>query len=423
MDSNIYVTVSSVEVGVTIQDGVIINTEITSVGPPAIINGLNAITISEGNNIELTQVDADFSIGVVPSPTFETVAVDTVTPTLTTTPGQMGWNTVDGTIDLKLLNNTTLQVGEEMYYYAKASEAIANGELCQFNGVQGDHLLIKKAVPAEIKTDQQLLMGVATQPIGLGEFGYVTWFGKINGVYTTGWSAGDILYPSPTTAGALTNVEPVAPDVKSTIAVVIKEATGGAENGVLFVRPVIFNGLKSVQDVHIDTPTNGQALIYDGADSRWENKNFATIPETCYLPVDFNSFTTTDTGLVAGTVVPLVKKRGNIPVASNTMTLTKGYAYEFFLDYDITEGTVPGAFALGVFNTITSAYIHDWLNKRYTVNYNQTTNGSSGYAYVDLTSASADVTVQIKCTGIAGSATVASSNGGCTVKKLKKVTV
>ena len=268
MDSNIYVTVSSVEVGVVIQDGAVIDTEITAVGPPATINGLQAVTISEGSNIDLTQVEADFAIGVVPSPTFETVAVDTVTPTLTTTPGQMGWNTVDGTIDLRLLNNTTLQVGEEMYYYAKASEPILNGQLCQFNGVQGDHLLIKKAVPAEIKTDPQLLMGVATQPIGLGEFGYVTWFGKINGVYTTGWSAGDILYPSPTTAGALTNVEPVAPNVKSTVAVVIKEATGGAENGVLFVRPVIFNGLQNVQDVHIDAPVNGQALIYDSVDSQ-----------------------------------------------------------------------------------------------------------------------------------------------------------
>ena len=106
------------------------------------------------------------------------------------------------------------------------------------------------------------------------------------------------------------------------------------------------------------------------------------------------------------------------------MTLKKGYVYEFFLDYDITEGTAPGAFAIGVFNTGTSAYVHDWLNKRYTVNYAQTTNGSSGYALIDLSSASADVTVQLKCTGIAGSSvTVASSNGGSTVKKFKKVTV
>lgn len=423
MDSNIYVTVSSVEVGVVIQDGAVIDTEITAVGPPATINGLQAVTISEGSNIDLTQVEADFAIGVVPSPTFETVAVDTVTPTLTTTPGQMGWNTVDGTIDLRLLNNTTLQVGEEMYYYAKASEAIANGELCQFNGVQGDHLLIKKAVPAEIKTDPQLLMGVATQPIGLGEFGYVTWFGKINGVYTTGWSAGDILYPSPTTAGALTNVEPVAPNVKSTVAVVIKEATGGAENGVLFVRPVIFNGLQSVQDVHIDTPVNGQALIYDSVDSRWENKNFATIPETAYLLVDFNSFTTTNTVVAAGTVIPLVKKRGGISIASNTMTLVNGYVYEFVLDYELVEGAGSGAFFLHVYNTANGAIVSDWGNKKYSVNYNHTTHGTTGFALIDLTSASSDMSIQIKCSGVAGSPSVASQNGGCTVKKFKKVTV
>ena len=33
MDSNIYVTVSSVEVGVVIQEGAVIDTEITAAGP------------------------------------------------------------------------------------------------------------------------------------------------------------------------------------------------------------------------------------------------------------------------------------------------------------------------------------------------------------------------------------------------------
>ena len=422
MDSNIYVTVSSVEVGVVIQDGAVIDTEITAVGPPATINGLQAVTISEGSNIDLTQVEAGFAIGVVPSPTFETVAVDTVTPTLTTTPGQMGWNTVDGTIDLRLLNNTTLQVGEEMYYYAKASEAIANGELCQFNGVQGDHLLIKKAVPAEIKTDPQLLMGVATQPIGIGEFGYVTWFGKINGVYTTGWSAGDILYPSPTTAGALTNVEPVAPNVKSTVAVVIKEATGGAENGVLFVRPVIFNGLQSVQDVHIDTPTNGQALIYDGADARWENKNFATIPETCYLPVDYNLFRcTSDTTASANLTIPLTKIKGGLTVATNLITLTKGYYYELEVNFGLAS---IGAAQITVANTSNISQIdrnqHVWTTNAHDAGFSSTT----GYGLIDLTSAGSNL--QVKALVILTTATPPTLDdnfGYLLIRQMRKITI
>lgn len=422
MDSNIYVTVSSVEVGVVIQDGAVIDTEITAVGPPATINGLQAVTISEGSNIDLTQVEADFAIGVVPSPTFETVAVDTVTPTLTTTPGQMGWNTVDGTIDLRLLNNTTLQVGEEMYYYAKASEAIANGELCQFNGVQGDHLLIKKAVPAEIKTDPQLLMGVATQPIGLGEFGYVTWFGKINGVYTTGWSAGDILYPSPTTAGALTNVEPVAPNVKSTVAVVIKEATGGAENGVLFVRPVIFNGLHSVQDVHIDTPTNGQALIYDGADARWENKNFATIPETCYLPVDFNMFrVTSDTVASANLTIPLTKISGTLSITSNQITLPKGYYYEIDMNLGLSS---TGAAQMTIANTSGVAQIqrtqHAWTTNAHDAGLTST----PGYGTIDLTSAGSNLVIKAMVVAVTTTPPTLDDNfGQIVIRKMKKVTV
>ena len=142
-----------------------------------------------------------------------------------------------------------------------------------------------------------------------------------------------------------------------------------------------------------------------------------------YALVDFNSFKTTDRLLSVGTVVPLVKIRGGISVASNTMTLVKGYAYEFVLDYELVEGAGSGAFILNVYNAENGAIVSDWGNKKYSVNYNHTTHGTTGFALIDLTSASSDMSIQIKCSGVAGSPSVASQNGGCTVKKFKKVTV
>lgn len=156
-----------------------------------------------------------------------------------TTPGTFWWNSVDGTADLKLLNDSTLQIGQELHFYAKADGNIDNGKLCMFAGAQGDHIKVKQVGASDAATIRQYphyIVGIATQPISDGSFGYITWFGKVNGVYTTGWSVGDILYFDSST-GQLTNTEPTVPNNRIIIAAVIKTATGAAENGVILVRP------------------------------------------------------------------------------------------------------------------------------------------------------------------------------------------
>ena len=59
--------------------------------------------------------------------------------------GEIAWNSIDGTFDIGLLNGVTLQAGQEMHFYGKATEAISNGNAVMFAGVQGDHILIAKA--------------------------------------------------------------------------------------------------------------------------------------------------------------------------------------------------------------------------------------------------------------------------------------
>lgn len=46
-----------------------------------------------------------------------------------------------------------------------------------------------------------------------GDVVEVTRFGVIRGINTAAWALGDVLYVSPTTAGALTNAKPVFPDL------------------------------------------------------------------------------------------------------------------------------------------------------------------------------------------------------------------
>jgi len=69
-----------------------------------------------------------------------------------------------------------------------------------------------------------------------GEKGYCTTWGFIRDLDTSAFTAGDILYASPTVAGGLTKVKPTAPNnVIPVAACVVSSATAG----VIFVRPTI----------------------------------------------------------------------------------------------------------------------------------------------------------------------------------------
>ena len=119
-----------------------------------------------------------------------------------------------------------------------------------------------------------LIVGVLEQNINAGASGRISLLGYLRNLDTTGagvsetWSVGDILYVSPTTAGALTNVEPIAPNYKVRVARVV---TANATTGVLYINPTNQNQLNSLTDVSITTPVTDQLLRYNG--SRWVNGN------------------------------------------------------------------------------------------------------------------------------------------------------
>jgi len=196
-------------------------------------------------------------------------------------PGVVSWNTVDGCLDIQQLNGTILQVGQEQYFYGKASGDILNGDVCMFAGAQGNHILIKKITASDITTVQlnpHYLIGIATDNITNGNYGYVTWFGKVNGTYTktplnkasVDWIEGDILYFSNTTE-QLTKTAPTAPNRTIIVAAVIAQQSGSSETGILIVRPSYNGSLMQLDDVD-GTPldTTGQLLIWNETNKYWD---------------------------------------------------------------------------------------------------------------------------------------------------------
>lgn len=162
----------------------------------------------------------------------------------------MSWNDIEGTLDVAY-DGVTLQLGQEQHFYAKATEAIANGAVVMFAGAQGDHLLIANADLGDSTFAPEYIIGIATQAFANNDFGYVTSFGKVRDLDTTDWQEGTVLYADPDTPGGLTSTVPSPPDhIIQMCAVTYSHQN----HGTLFVRPT--------HKVDTDEVPEGQTNLY-----------------------------------------------------------------------------------------------------------------------------------------------------------------
>src|SRR3990167_7001481 len=187
------------------------------------------------------------------------------------------WNADDGTIDVGLFNGVVLQVGQETHFYVKntSGATITDGSSVMATGAIGASGKITCApAVADGTISGEYMLGVATQDIANNAFGYVTSFGLVRGINTSGtpygevWVDGDLLYFNPTIAGGLTKIAPDAPKLRAPVAIVINAASGGA--GSIFVRMKTGEDLWHLNDVYAPTPAAGNVLIYDATQKRWE---------------------------------------------------------------------------------------------------------------------------------------------------------
>jgi hypothetical protein len=196
--------------------------------------------------------------------------------------GRAYWNRDDGTLDIDQYGGAVLQVGQEVQYYAKnvSGGPIAIGTPVQFAGTVGASAKLEfDLAVADGSVPGDYMMGVTTQTIADNDFGYVVEFGIVRGFNTTGtpygevWNDGDLLYFDPATPGTWTNVQPQAPSISIPVAVVLNAGPGGS--GSIFVRMTVSAKLGQLQDVYINgsgTPNDYDILLYDSAQSRWENQ-------------------------------------------------------------------------------------------------------------------------------------------------------
>jgi hypothetical protein len=195
-------------------------------------------------------------------------------------------NPVDKTLDLRMGdNNATLQLGQELYYppiVNKSGGNLLNGCLVMFNPAdptQGNRIAVVKCI-SDGTYPADFIVGILTEDIAVNEEGFATWFGYVRDINRTElenaglkdpaeiWTEGQILYPHPTRAGGLTNVQPTAPNLKSSICAI---TSINGVNITFLVRPHLRGTIKGLHDVIDNSTTSsyGDLLIKSG--SVWTN--------------------------------------------------------------------------------------------------------------------------------------------------------
>lgn len=185
--------------------------------------------------------------------------------------GETRWNTIDQTLDLKLPNGVTLQLGQEQnqLFRNSTNDTIENGKVVYVTGSTGIFPTIALA-QANGEMASSVVIGVTTQSIGKNIQGFVTTQGLVRDLNTSALTEGAAVWLSPSVAGGMTDVKPSAPDHLVLIGYCIRSHPS---LGSIFVK--VQNGyeLEELHNVKITNPTDGQVLKYQASTGLWINSN------------------------------------------------------------------------------------------------------------------------------------------------------
>jgi hypothetical protein len=156
-----------------------------------------------------------------------------------------------------------------------------------------------------------LLLGITAHDLTNGEDGYVISFGKIRQVNTDTFAAGAILYPSPTTAGVWTDVEPVAPNIDMPIGFCINSHVN---NGTISIRVASGYALHELHDLAISSPSANASLYYSGG--LWRDTTAALlVSDTASMLTNYLR-----TGVAASTYQTKLNGTGFVKASGTTIT-------------------------------------------------------------------------------------------------------
>ena len=288
-------------------------------------------TVSISNNVvSVINLPANTAIGPIEQLSFNT----SYTHQEVRVEGTLCWDPDDRTLNLTHPNDVVQQIGQELYGKVRnnTGSTITNGTAVRFAGASMNGTARLEVAPFEADGAFPSLyaFGIATQDIADGEDGLVTAWGKVRDIDTTGagenWQVGNILYVSPTTAGALTNVKPTAPNNVVPIAAVLRvDATAGE----IFVRPTVeqkksYGKFERTTDLAVAATNTAYVIDFDtteianGVERVVGNTTRLQVDQSGLYQIDISAqVNASGGGFSSGTMYMWVRKNG-VDVADST---------------------------------------------------------------------------------------------------------
>jgi len=212
--------------------------------------------------------------------------------TLDTSPSKAGvvattrWNDITGTSETTLKGGSVILKNGVDLVARVVNKVTPNATLTKaayqavrVSGAQGQRLAVAYA-QANNDNNSADTIGLVCETIATNQEGFIMTVGQLEEINTTGslqgetWVDGNVLYLSPTTPGALTNIKPTG--ITGHIVVMGYVEYAHAVHGKIYVK--IMNGweLDELHNVYINSPANNEGLFYDSADSLWKNETIAS---------------------------------------------------------------------------------------------------------------------------------------------------
>lgn len=277
-----------------------------------ITNSLNLQVVTDVGNTTTNTIN----VGGV---TTDYVQLDTAS-TNTNAVGKTIWNATNGTAEIGLLGGTiNAKIAQDLYARVvnKTTTNLLKSQykVVKVSTAQGQRLAVDFA-QANNDNNSADTIGLVAENISNNQEGFIITVGQINEINTTGslqsetWADGDVLYLSPTTAGAITNIKPTG--LTGHIVVLGYIEYAHAIHGKIYVK--VMNGweLDELHNVYINPSTlaNNDVLTYESSTSLWKNKQINFLPT---LSKDI-----TDSATLTGTTAITLMKSVLIP--ANTFT-------------------------------------------------------------------------------------------------------
>ena len=260
---------------------------------------------ADGQGVPYSGATGDVNLGEFQL-TAGQLTLDT-SPTGTAAIATTRWNDTTGVSETTLKGGSViLKNGVDLVarvvnkVFPNATLTKAAYQAVRVSGAQGQRLAVAYA-QANNDANSADTIGLVCETIPTNQEGFIITVGQIENINTTGslqgetWVDGDVLYLSPTTAGAITKVKPTG---NGHIVIIGYVEYAHVNNGKIYVK--VMNGweLDELHDVSIVSAANNEALIYESSTALWKNKTIAAA--LGFTPVTNARLINTTSPLVGG---------------------------------------------------------------------------------------------------------------------------